>query len=76
MHSFAQHPISSALPALAFDQELRALFANILTEFGSVIAEKCLSAICEASPNDWLSDASPRDSLQSSAENIRQSNSR
>src|SRR5271166_886222 len=35
MHSFAQHPISSALSALAFDQELTALFANILTEFGS-----------------------------------------
>jgi hypothetical protein len=26
-----------------------------------VIAEKCLSANCEASPNDWLSDASPKD---------------
>ena len=28
-------PISSTLSALAFDQELTALFANILTEFGS-----------------------------------------
>jgi hypothetical protein len=27
--------ISSALSPLAFDQELTALFANILTEFGS-----------------------------------------